>query len=290
MVKLKLNGESVASLGWELGGEGDFFHGGRVLTTLQIIGKRMVDFDRHIERLTSDAEVLGIDDAPTKEVWHFDIQSLIEDSLISKYYRARLFLFKDRLGKTQRLVAVQSLPPRSSDMPDPIHLAPVVDKSWPRGSQIKTGIIGRRQVELSSARSSGFHDVLWINAEQEVAEATWANVFFIGRTGDLVEIATPPESSGILPGVTRARIMDLLNNARIPVTVRTISSDEIPRFDEAFTTSSIQGLVPVTLIGRHTLPTLRKSAVFRHIHHLYETWLSLDNDYEPSHSKGVMLV
>ena len=288
-MKLRLDGHSVDSLSWDLAGEGGFFHGSRVMTTMQIIGQRFVDFDRHVERLTADAEMLGIHDAPSKDIWKFDIQALIDNNSQAHRFRARLLLFRDALGQTHRLATTQVLSVRQGDAMNAVRLAPVVDKGWNRGAQIKTGLVGRRDAEIARSRSQGFDDVLWVNGEQEVAEATWANVFLLGRTGDLLEIATPPESSGILPGITRARVIDLLNSSGIPVTIRPITIDEIPRFDEAFLTSSIQGLVPVTTIGRHVLPTLRPSAVFRHIHHLYETWLSLDNDYVQGASQQPIL-
>ena len=116
--------------------------------------------------------------------------------------------------------------------------------------------------------------MLWVNGDNEITEATWSNIFLIGRTGDLVEIATPPASSGILEGITRQRVIELLEKAKIPVTVRIITEDEIPRFDEAFLTSSIRGVVPLNQIGSHRLHTLRPNAVFHHIARLYQTWLS----------------
>jgi branched-subunit amino acid aminotransferase/4-amino-4-deoxychorismate lyase len=75
-------------------------------------------------------------------------------------------------------------------------------------------------------------------------------------------------------GIVRRRITELLMTAKIPVTERVITLDELPRFDEAFVTSSIRGLVPVAQIDRHRLQTLRPNAVFNHISRLYQTWLS----------------
>ncbi len=284
-MKLSLDGRSLESLNWELTGEGGFFTGARVMTTLLRVGQRFVDFDRHIDRLSADAEIMGIGPCPAQEVWKFDAQALVDAQPKSERYRVRLILFKDAFGVTRRVVVVDAVTATRSDTKEALRLDTMVDKSWSRGAHIKTGIVGRREAELSRARSRGFDDILWVNSEQELVEATWANIFLLGRTGDLVEIATPPESSGILPGITRARIIDLLQASGIPVTIRPITLDEVPRFDEAFLTSSIQGVVAVGQIGRHKLPTLRGSSVFRHIRRLYQTWLSLDNDYDqgPTH-------
>jgi branched-subunit amino acid aminotransferase/4-amino-4-deoxychorismate lyase len=213
---------------------------------------------------------------PAAELVKFEIDSLIQTLKTPELSRVRVILFRDKTGGQHRIVtAAQEMSDTSESVKNGIKIKPVIDKSWPRGSLLKTGQIAARGGDLGAAKAAGFDDVLWINGDGEIAETTWANIFLIGRTGDLVEIATPPESSGILSGITRARITELLYNAKIPVTERVITEDEIPRFDEAFVTSSVRGLVPVVAIGGHRLHTMRGQAVFHHIARLYNTWLSL---------------
>ena len=139
--------------------------------------------------------------------------------------------------------------------------------------RIKTNSYFHEIVALKQATQEGFHDILWTREDGEILEASTANIFFMARHGDLLEVATPPLSSGILPGITRKKVIELLQHAGIPVTEQKIYFDEMPRFDEGFLTSSIAGLRPLGQIDRQRLHTLRPQASFWHFQRLYQTWL-----------------
>jgi branched-subunit amino acid aminotransferase/4-amino-4-deoxychorismate lyase len=278
-VKISLNGVLVENLPWAQLGEGRFFYGQRVMTTMLQIGDRIIDFQRHFARLNEDAQRIGIKEIFRPELLKQEILNLSNDAAKKLRYKVRVLLFEDSAGSCQKIITTE---PLSSDLlkPEGVKLLTITDRNAPRGAQIKSGQLGSRSRELSKLNSSGYDEILWLNSDQEITEATWSNIFLIGRTGDLVEIATPPESSGILSGIVRSRIIDLLNASQIPVTVRVITAEEIPRFDEAFLTSSIKCLQPVAAIGRHKLHTLRLQSVFANILRLYNVWLSLENDFE----------
>lgn len=283
-----LDGVETASLDWSLAGGRGLFAGSRVMTTLLSMGRRVVELERHLERLIDHKERFGITEEISLDVLRFDIERCTLDQKAHEWARIRVVLFPDGNQKVRRLVAITSESAAEIQKKNKMGqtLQMVRDQAWQKGSHLKTGLIGTRETQILRAQSAGFDDVLWVNGDGELAEATWGNVFLIGRTGDLVEIATPPPASGILEGITRRRVTELLQKAKIPVTERIITEDEIPRFDEAFTTSSVQGIVPLTQIGGHRLHTLRPNAVFGHIARLYSTWLGLDGS---SDSKGLDL-
>lgn len=256
---------------------GGFFHGSRVMTTMLAKGARVVDLNRHLDRLTDHARQIKLENPPSPDVLKFDMDSalvMLGSQLMAKI---RVIIFLDASGRMNRVIEAESLDIDESPIQSKasgLKLLPHTDRFWQRGSHIKTGILGERGVVIQQAITQGYDDVLWVNADGELAEATWANIFLIGRTGDLVEIATPPPASGLLMGVVRQRIMELLTSAKIPVTERVINLDELARFDEAFVTSSIRCLVPIAQIDKHRLQTIRPNAVFNHISRLYQTWLS----------------
>ncbi|HET7511118.1 MAG TPA: aminotransferase class IV, partial [Solirubrobacterales bacterium] len=74
--------------------------------------------------------------------------------------------------------------------------------------------------------------------ESEVLEAGWANVFAI-RGGTLL---TPPLDGRILPGTTRAALLELADGAGIETHESTISSDDLLNADETFLSGSIRGI------------------------------------------------
>jgi branched-subunit amino acid aminotransferase/4-amino-4-deoxychorismate lyase len=289
IMRIWLDGIECTMLDGELtAGRGDLFAGVRVMTTMLAIGQSVVDFDRHLDRLMTHQERMGFTDNLRIDVLRFDIEKSLVNHSSNEWSRLRLILFLDNDKSLRRLLMTS---PESSELIVQKNklgqkLQPIRESSWPKGSHIKTGMLGTRHIHVERAKKAGFDDVLWINGDGELAESTWSNIFLIGRTGDLVEIATPAPASGILEGITRRRVKELLEKAQIPVTERLISEEEIPRFDEAFVTSSVYGVVPVTQIGSHRLHTSRANAVFGHIERLYRTWLKTSL---PSDSGGLSL-
>lgn len=158
-----------------------------------------------------------------------------------------------------------------------------------RGPAAKTSNYLKSIIALEVLSRDKVDDVLWVNSSGEITEASTANIFFLGRQGDLLEVATPHIQSGILPGITRAKLIALLNMARIPVTERVIYADELPRFDEAFLCSTVRGLVPVTLIDQHRLHTTRPSCIFKEIERLYFASVERDLGYRVEWNSGAVV-
>ena len=270
------NGEGLLSLRGVL-------HGWRVMTTMTAFGRTIIDLERHLDRLYEHAEQLGFEPAVRKEIVSFDLNTLLE-TLNAPKARCRVFFMVGEgplgapIGKLGRWVACDDVSGHSATE-KPFRIKIVTENSWNRGPKIKTGLYDMAMGALPRAVSEGFDDILFSNSDQEIAEASASNIFLLGRDGDRVEIATPGEASGILLGITRRRMIELLTSARIPVTVRTIYRDEIPRFDEGFLTSSVRGLVPVSEISGHRLHTTRANSVFRHIERLWNTWVHTQLGY-----------
>ena len=253
-----------------------FRFGWRVMTTMLALEAKIIDFDWHMERLAAHAEQAGLSQGFRADVIRFELESLLQSS---KRAACRVYLtansggIKDAITSTERWIHVEELPQLATPATG-LKLQPHVEAGWSRGGKVKTGFYTHALPILPRAQAQGFDDILWCNSDHELAETTTANIFLIGRDGDLVEIATPPETSGVLPGITKRRLIQLLTASKIPVTERVIYKEEIPRFDEAFVTSSLAGPIPVASIGGHKLQTVRPTAVFSHIHRLWNTWLS----------------
>ncbi len=94
------------------------------------------------------------------------------------------------------------------------------------------------------AHARGFDEMALLNERGEVSECTSANLFAVfGGT-----VVTPPLSSGCLPGVTRAL---LLEEAKVPglrVAELTLVPRDLERADGVFITSSTRDAMPVALI------------------------------------------
>src|SRR5690606_29822021 len=85
------------------------------------------------------------------------------------------------------------------------------------------------------AHEQGFDEVVLLNERGEVAECTSANIF-IASEG---RVYTPPLSSGCLPGVTRAALIEDIRPAiGLRVTEKTLLPSDLEAADEVFITST----------------------------------------------------
>ncbi|OHX40711.1 MULTISPECIES: aminotransferase class IV [Cytobacillus] len=87
---------------------------------------------------------------------------------------------------------------------------------------------------------------LLLNEENYITESTGSNIFLVKEN----KLYTPP-SSRVLPGITRDFIINLANENNIPVCEEDISINDIKDFTEAFTTSTVIGIVHVQKIEDH---------------------------------------
>lgn len=104
---------------------------------------------------------------------------------------------------------------------------------------------------LRWARQHGFFDAIFTNERGEVTEGCISNIFFI--KGDRVVI-TPPVEAGLLDGITRAKIIEILDFMNVDVLEEKILPDDLPQFQGAFVTNSVIELLPVRLIGKISYP------------------------------------
>lgn len=94
------------------------------------------------------------------------------------------------------------------------------------------------------AENKGYADALMLDFEDNVAECTGANVFFL-RDGAI----HTPTADRFLDGITRQTVIELARRRGIPVTERRIRPEEMAGFSECFITGSAAEVTPVSEIG-----------------------------------------
>ncbi|MCB9897593.1 MAG: aminotransferase class IV [Planctomycetes bacterium] len=103
------------------------------------------------------------------------------------------------------------------------------------------------------AEAEGRVDDLMVDADGCVTEGTVSS-FFAVLDGRLV---TPPESAGILPGVTRALVLELARGAGLPAEERALPRSELRAASEAILTGSGKGVLPIDVLDGRALPAER---------------------------------
>jgi branched-subunit amino acid aminotransferase/4-amino-4-deoxychorismate lyase len=95
------------------------------------------------------------------------------------------------------------------------------------------------------ARAEGADEALLTDLAGRVLEGASSNVFAV-IDGTVV---TPPTDAGLLAGVTRAVVLEVVRREGIGVEERALPLDELVAADEAFLTATTREVVPLTAVG-----------------------------------------
>lgn len=114
---------------------------------------------------------------------------------------------------------------------------------------IKSGNYLNNVMALMEAKEQGAVDAIMLNFEDFVTEATTSNVFMV-QNG---LILTPEMESGILEGISRGVLKEILRREKMPFEERAIRRNELMTADEIFITGTVKELMPVNRIDGRTV-------------------------------------
>jgi len=164
----------------------------------------------------------------------------------------------------------------------------VTISSWRRNSdsaippRVKsTGGYMNAAIAVADAQAGGYEEAILLTADGFVSEASAANLFLV-RDGELL---TPDVSSDILPGITRAGVLDIARRAGIPAVERRVARTELHLADELFLCGTGVQISPITSVDRRpvgsgdvgpvTLELQRRYfAAVRGVDELFMPWLT----------------
>jgi branched-subunit amino acid aminotransferase/4-amino-4-deoxychorismate lyase len=105
----------------------------------------------------------------------------------------------------------------------------------------------RNLLALRDAHRAKATEALRFNTRNHLAEGAISNVFLV-RDGRLF---TPPVEAGLMPGITRAAVLELAAEAGVPAEQRTLTIHDLLDAQEVFLTNSIMEVMPVSRIEQH---------------------------------------
>jgi branched-chain amino acid aminotransferase len=121
----------------------------------------------------------------------------------------------------------------------------------------------------AEADAAGADEALLLNSDGYVVEGASSNLFWIQDQ----TICTPALPSGILPGVTRAVVLELCQKLGLPTREANITLEALHKTDGLFLSLSSLGVVPAQTLDDRPLPA---SNLFPPIRDLYRTTLGQD--------------
>jgi D-alanine transaminase len=161
---------------------------------------------------------------------------------ISRGVAARYHGFSSDLA-LQTVMTIKPIPDTHEYVDQGASAITIEDFRWGR-CDIKTVQLLPNVLAKQKALDEGTYDAIFITPEGVVREATSSNLFII-KDGIAV---THPLTLNILPGITRAVIMDACRDLKIPVEERTFDVDEMLGAEEVFLTGSTTEVLPINKI------------------------------------------
>jgi branched-chain amino acid aminotransferase len=115
--------------------------------------------------------------------------------------------------------------------------------------QIKSNNLLNNALAMQQALARGAFEAVMRNHDGHVAECSQSNLFVV--TGGVVR--TPPVGEGLLPGITRAFVLELCGALGVASQQSVLDDADLLEADEAFLTSTTREIVPVVGVDRHTI-------------------------------------
>lgn len=226
-----------------------FLYGDGLFETLRFYGGRPFRWSQHLERLARGAAFLGV---------RLPIGT---DEL-----RAQAIALVERNGNEHGLVRItltrgvglRGYSPKGADSPTLTMTTHPAGEARPEEPLEWDLVTARFRLPVSDpiafyktcnklpqilaraeADTAGAHEALLLNTEDFIVEASSSNLFWI-RGG---RVETPPLMSGVLPGITRAVVIELTTQAGMQLRETNIRPSELVAAEGVFLTSSAVGLV-----------------------------------------------
>ena len=138
------------------------------------------------------------------------------------------------------------------------------DLRWQRCDVKSVNLLGNAMAKKQAQRAGADEAVLI--ADGFVREGGSSN-FFAVRGGRII---THPLDEHILPGVVRDQVIGLALGAKVRVDERPLRETELFDLDEAFITSTTQGVMPVTEIDGRIIANSRRGEITTQLQKLFD--------------------
>jgi branched-chain amino acid aminotransferase len=245
-----------------------------LFTTMRAASGNVIELSRHLQRLRDSCDALFVPLQYSNEVLAEAVSALLTRSDV---HDARL-RFTITRGVTQPdPLHGQKMEPTALLTATPFEPYPV--EYYEKGLTVmvlddqklnpydvqaghKTLNYFSRLSALKEAARRGAAEAMWFNVHNYLQSGSISNVFIV-KDGTLytpptndelhdesIRSQTPYVKSNVLPGTTRAAIIDIARAAEIPVRIHSLTISDLLDADEVFLTNSVMGVMPVCRVER----------------------------------------
>jgi D-amino acid aminotransferase len=255
-----------------------FSFGDGLFETLRAYSGWVFGLDRHLRRLRKGADQIGLQFDGDVEHWRRVMTRLLRrNGLTDADSSLRLTVTRgtDILGVL--------LPPEAAHSPTLFLVARPVDGTVAERQQTGIGVVTIQwgdpfnpfgikslgylyhMLAMLRAKEQGAHEAIFVASDGSVVEAATSNVFSVANG----VLTTPPEDSGLLPGITREVVIELARKEGLDVHEAPLGLDALLGADEAFLTGSVKEVMPLIAIDGKRIGSGGPGAITRLLHQRY---------------------
>lgn len=249
-----------------------FLFGDGVYEVVKFVGKRLFFFDAHFKRLRASLAALEIPLPLQKEELRSVFAEILERSSIGEgtiYLEVtrgespRAHFYAEDASPTVIAYSRAFTFPSVEKKEKGVRAITVPDDRW-HHCDIKSVNLLANALAKKKAQRATCEEALFV-ADGWIREGASSN-FFVADGGRII---THPTGPHVLAGTVRDQVISLAIANRIRVDERPIHENELPAIEEAFTTNTTGGVMPVTEIdgkiignGRRGVTTARLQQLF----------------------------
>ncbi len=226
-----------------------------VYEVCEVRGGRLVDERRHMERLARSLGELRIA-APMAPA---ALSVVLHETVRRNRVRDGIVYLQVTRGVTRRdhgfppagtvpsvVVTARTLDPAKADRTaaEGIAVITVADNRWGR-VDIKSVSLLPNVIAKQTARERGAREAWFVDAAGAVTEGSSSNAWIVSAAG---EVITRPADHGILSGISRSVVLDVISSQGLKLVERPFTTAEAEAAKEAFVTSASQTVQPVVRI------------------------------------------
>lgn len=257
-----------------------FLYGDGVYETIRSYGTRIFMRDHHLSRLQRSADAIGLTIPIPQNEWPRLLHEAMDRNQLGNgstdaYLRITVSRGEGEIGLDPALCPT----PTVVIMAKPLH--PPAAELYQHGVSL---IVAHTRRNLPSAlsphiKSTNFlnnilakreaiaarvFDALLLNWEGHLTECTVSNLFFVSQG----QLFTPSIACGLLDGITRAILLQMAEELKIPVYEGRFTPEQLLQADECFLTNTSMEVMPVISINRQPIgqgiPGFLTSQLHRH--------------------------
>jgi branched-chain amino acid aminotransferase len=238
-----------------------FTFGDSVYEVLRTYGGRPFEPGRHFRRLRASAARLGFsvplrDDDLLARTDELLAQAANDESyiriIVSRGLGDCSYAFERVLGPTVVMVCKPLTTYPDWHYERGISVAAVgVRRNHPRALDpaIKSSNLLNNVLAVREAQARAAEEAILLNHDGYLAEGASTNVFLVSAG----TVRTAPLAAGILAGITREVVLELLARMGVPLREELLHLDDLAGADEAFLTSTTREVVPVSSVDERRI-------------------------------------